>query len=179
MSCRTIASTALVVAVALSPFDSALAHGSGALALSTKQSSPGATVTVSGREFPANSFVRLELRGVMASQVFGRVSTGPKGVFQQVVTVPVDSKPGQYSIVAVGPDGDVAATATLMIMNAAAMGQGMQGMQGMAGTRPTGEQMDVPIPTTSWGWSVIAMVIVASAGGGVWLLRTGRRAQPI
>lgn len=184
MSTRSISSTALLVALALFPLRSASPHGTGAIALSTKQASPGGTVTVSGKEFAPNSSTRLELRGVLASQVFGRVQTSAKGTFEQVVTIPAASKPGQYSIVAVAPDGDVAASATLMISAAPAAGQGMQGMPGMAGMEGmdgphvSAEMMDVPIPITTSGWIVIAAIVIASAATGIWLLRSGRRAQP-
>lgn len=184
MSTRSISSIALLVALALVPLRSASSHGTGAIVLSTKQASQGATVTVSGKEFVPNSSLRLELRGVLANQVFGRVQTSAKGTFEQVVTIPAGSKPGQYSIVAVGADGDVNASATLMIFAAAAAGQdmqgmpGMAGMQGMDGSQPSAEMMDVPIPITAAGWAVIAMTVIASAATGILLLRSGRRAQP-
>lgn len=191
MSIRGIPSSILLCALALFPIHSAFAHGTGAIVLSTKLSYPGGTVTVRGTEFAKNSSVRLELRGVLANQVFGRVQTSAKGTFEQVVTVPAASKPGQYSIVAVAPDGDVVAQAILMLSEApAAAGTqtgmpdmpGMPGMPGMpatGGAHATGEMMEVAIPTTASGWAVITAIIVLSAATGVWLLRSGRRTQTI
>ena len=178
----------LVLVAAALPVRGAFAHGTGAIKLSTKQSAAGATVTVLGSEFNKNSSVRLELRGVLATQVFGRVATGPNGTFQQVVTIPVGTKPGQYSIVAVAPDGDVVADATLMIADATAASSAtpasgpmmnIPGMQGMMAAHATAEKMKVPIPITTMGWSVIATIIVVSAAAGISLLRSGGRSQSV
>lgn len=178
----------LVLMVAALPFRDALAHGTGAIKLSTKQSSAGATVTVLGSEFNKNSSVRLELRGVLATQVFGRVATSPNGTFQQVVTIPAGTKAGQYSVVAVAPDGDVVADATLMIADPTAASSGapasgpmmnMHGMQGMMAAHATAERMKVPIPITTMGWSVIATIIVVSAAVGISLLRSAGGSQSV
>ena len=181
----------LLLFLILFPLRGAFAHGTGAISLSSKQSSPGATITIFGAEFAHNSSVRLELRSILDKVVFGRVQTSAKGTFQQVVTIPATSKPGQYSIVAVAPDGDVAAQTTLMIAEAAAAAAAtaadethpgmhdMPGMQGMGGPHATGEMMDVPIPITPSGWAVITAIVVVSAATGIWLLRSGRRTQTI
>ena len=170
----------LLVALVVFPLRNAFAHGSGALSLSSKQASPGATITIFGTEFAHNSSVRIELRSILDKVVFGRVQTSAKGTFQQVVTIPANSKPGQYSIVAVAPDGDVAAQATLMIGEAVASQEAhpgmhdMPGMQGMGGPHATREMMEVEIPITPSGWAVIAAIVVGSAAAGIWLLRSGR-----
>lgn len=185
MSFRGIRSSILILALAVVPVRSASAHGSGAISLSSKLSSPGTTITVWGAEFARNSSVRLELRGVLANYVFGRVQTGAKGTFQQIVTIPASSKPGQYSIVAVAPDGDAVAQATLMITDSPAAEathpgmHDMPGMQGMGGPHASAEMMNVPIPITAWGWAVIVAIVVVSAVTGVWLLRGGRRMETI
>ena len=181
MSFRGIRSSILLFALAVVPVRSASAHGSGAISLSSKQSAPGATITVFGTEFAHNSSVRLELRSILDNVVFGRVQTSAKGTFQQIVTIPATSKPGQYNIVAIAPDGDVAAQATLMISltsTAEEVHPGMHdmpGMQGMGGPHASGEMMDVPIPITPWGWAAIAVIVVGSAAMGVWLLQGGRQ----
>ena len=183
MNSREIRLRILLLVLAVLPLRSAFAHGSGAISLSSKQSFPGATITIFGAEFARNSSVRLELRGILESHVFGRVQTSAKGTFQQVVTIPAGSKLGEYTIVAVAPDGDVAAQATLMIAEVAAAQEthpgmhDMPGMQGMGGAHATGEMMDVPIPITAWGWAVITVIVLVSAATGVRLLRTGRRTQ--
>ncbi len=185
MSFRGIRSGIVLLALAVVPVHSASAHGTGAISLSSKQSFPGATLTIFGSEFARNSSVRLELRSILTSYIFGRVQTGAKGTFQQVVTIPAGSKPGQYTIVAVAPDGDVAAQATLMIAEVAAAQEthpgmhDMPGMQGMGGPHATAEMMDVPIPITGWGWGVITAIVIASVATGVWLLRAPRRTQAI
>lgn len=185
MNSRGIRLRILLFALAVFPLRSAFAHGTGAISLSSKQSSPGATITIFGIEFAPNSSVRLELRGVLERNVFGRVQTSAKGTFQQVVTIPATSKPGQYTIVAVAPDGDVVAQAMLMIAAAPAAGEAhpgmhdMPGMQGMGGPHASAEMMDVPIPITAWGWAVITAIVVVSAATGAWLLRAGRRTQTI
>ena len=185
MNSRGIRLRILLLVLAVLPFRSAFAHGTGAISLSSKQSSPGGTITIFGTEFAHNSSVRLELRGVLASQVFGRVQTSAKGTFQQIVTIPAGSKLGQYTIVAVAPDGDVVAQATLMLSEAAVAEvthpgmHDMPGMQGMGGPHASAEMMNVPIPITPSGWAVITVIVVASAAAGVWLLRVGRRTQTI
>jgi len=185
MYSRGIRFSILLFALAVFPFRSAFAHGTGAISLSSKQSAAGGTITIFGTKFAANSSVRLELRGVLQSNVFGRVQTSAKGTFQQIVTIPATSKPGQYTIVAVAPDGDVTARAMLMISETAAAEEtrpgmhDMPGMQGMGGPHATAEMMDVPIPITAWGWGVITAIVVASAVTGAWLLRTGGGTQTI
>lgn len=184
MNSRGIQLGVLLVALVVFPLRTAFAHGTGALSLSSKQSSPGATITIFGTEFADNSSVRLELRSILDKVVFGRVQTSGKGTFQQVVTIPANSKPGQYTIVAVAPDGDVAAQASLMVAQAASPEthpgmHDMPGMQGMGGAHATREMMEVEIPITPSGWAVIAAIVVGSAAGGIWLLRAGRRTQAI
>ncbi len=185
MNSRGIRFRILILALGVFPFRSASAHGTGAISLSSKQSSPGLTITIFGTEFVHNSSVRLELRSILEKVVFGRVQTSAKGTFQQTVTIPANSRPGQYTIVAVAPDGDVAAQATLMIADVAAAQEthpgmhDMPGMQGMGGAHATAEMMDVPIPITPWGWAVIAVVVLISAATGVRLLRAGQRTQTI
>jgi hypothetical protein len=170
----------LLVALVALPPRIAFAHGTGVLSLSSKQAFPGATITIFGAEFAHSSSVRLELRGILNKVVFGRVQTSGKGTFQQIVTIPANSKPGQYSIVAVAPDGDVAAQATLMIGETLASQEthpgmhDMPGMQGMGGPHATREMMEVEIPITPSGWAVIAAIVVGSAAAGIWLLRSGR-----
>ena len=174
-----------LIALVVFPLQNALAHGTGAISLSAKQSAPGATITVFGSEFAHNSSVRLELRSMLARVVFGRVQTSAKGAFQQVVTIPLNSKPSEYAIVAVAPDGDVVAQATLLVVEGPAAQEthpgmhDMPGMQGMRGPHATREMMDVPITITPWGWAVIAVTIVGSAATGIWLLRSGRSQQVI
>ena len=183
MNSRGIRLGILFLVLAALPLGSAFAHGGGAISLSAKQSFPGATMTVFGTEFARNSSVRLELRSILESYVFGRVQTSAKGTFQQIVTIPAGSKPGQYTIVAVAPDGDVAAQATLMIADLVTDQEthpgmhDMPGMQGMGGAHATADMMDVPIPITPWGWAVIAVIVLFSAVAGVWLLRAGRPTQ--
>lgn len=185
MRSRGILLGVLLIPLILFPPRDAFAHGTGALSLSSKQTSPGATITIFGTEFAHNSSVRLELRGILDKVVFGRVQTSGKGTFQQVVTIPANSKPGQFSIVAVAPDGDVAAQATLMIGAAVAPQEthpgmhDMPGMQGMAGPHATREMMEVEIPITPSGWAVIAAIVLSSAAAGIWLLRSGRRTPAI
>jgi hypothetical protein len=185
MSFPGIRSNILLFALAVVPLRSASAHGSGAISLSSKQSAPGSAITIFGTEFANNSSVRLELRSILETVVFGRVQTSAKGTFQQLVTIPAGSKPGQYAIVAVAPDGDVTAQATLMIAYVATAQEthpgmhDMPGMQGMGGAHATADMMDVPIPITPWGWTVIAVIVLVSAATGVWLLRAGRPMQAV
>ena len=180
MNSRAIRLRVLLLVLALFPLRSAFAHGTGAISLSSKQSSPGLTITIFGTEFVHNSSVRLELRSILDKVVFGRVQTSVKGTFQQIVTIPANSKPGQYTIVAVAPDGDVAAQATLMIAEVPVAGEihpgmhDMPGMQWMGGPHATAEMMDVTIPITTSGWAAITAIVVLSAVSGVWLLRAGR-----
>jgi hypothetical protein len=167
------------------PFNRAFAHGTGAISLSTKQAAPGSSLMIRGTDFAKGSSVRLELRGVLDSFVFGRVQTSTKGTFQQSVTLPAGTKAGQYTVVALAPDGDVAAQATLMIAGSNVADDShpgmhdMPGIQGMGGPHATAEMMDVAIPITALGWGVITAIILASAATGVWLLRSGRRAQGV
>jgi hypothetical protein len=160
---------------------SAFAHEKGVITLGAKQLAPGGELVIRGAKLGKGSSVRLELRGALATFNFGRVRVDTAGKFEQRVTVPVDARPGEYKVVAVAADGDVAAEANLIVAAAVvaapattdthARMENMPGMGATGGPHATAEAMDVPVATTPAGWLVIAASILLAALGGLVLLR--------
>ena len=174
---------ALVLLVASAAF----AHEKGVITLSAKQAPAGSELVIRGAKLAKGGSVRLELRGALTTVSFGRVRTDTSGKFEQRVIVPPNTKPGEYKIAAVAPDGDVTAEADLVVI-AAGIGAapseahpGMHDMPGMGGTggpHATAESMDVPVSTTPGGWFAIGAIIAVAAAGGALLVRgTGSAAR--
>jgi hypothetical protein len=70
---------------------------------------PGATVEVTGLDFPANQAVQLQLTTTAGAVHLGTATTADGGYFREVVTLPGDAPPGLWELRASGPDGSVAA----------------------------------------------------------------------
>lgn len=145
------------------------AHGGGAISLSASKTAAGSIVTVRGEKLPANSSVRLELRGALTTVSFGRAAADAEGAFAIQVTIPADAKMGQYAVAAVAADGDVVARADLLVEGGGNGGTSMSGMAGMM--KASAEKMDVQVETTLGGWLAIGALILISSGIGLYLLK--------
>lgn len=168
--------------------ETAFAHGGGALAVSASQTTPGSTITVSGTKMRAGSTSALELRGALRTFKLGNATASEAGAFTTQVVIPGDAAPGQYSIVALAADGDVAGRANVTVGSANDQA-GMEKMPGMAGKKmmqgmaamaghASAEPMDVAPNTTTAGWiAIIALIIVALAAAFVLLKGTRKWAQ--
>lgn len=117
---RRISSFALTVATAVSAVALAVAVGGpaayaqssdcpdyppgqcGQMQVSSTTVVPGGTVTVSGSGFAPNSTVFIEIRP--DGRRLGQVTTDASGAFSLTVTIPADTEPGRYRLVAIGQD---------------------------------------------------------------------------
>lgn len=166
---------------------SAIAHETGSVTLNAKELQVGGNLIVRGSKMTKGASFRVELRGILQTFSFGRVSADSGGRFELSVALPAAAGPGAYTVAAVAADGDVSAQANLMIVatTATVTGTGgahamesMPGMPDMGGA--TAEYMHVSVTTTSGEWIVIALIILVSVLGGVLLLvRRGSEAMPV
>jgi hypothetical protein len=152
----------------------AMAHEKGVIHLASKEVRAGGELGLRGEKLPKRATLRLELRGTLETFTLAQVRTDAAGRFQARLAVPPEARAGAYTVVALAPDGDVAARAALAIVTPArAMDHGT--MDSMPPTtespHPTAEMMKVAVATTGGEWAVILAVIAASLGGALALLR--------
>lgn len=162
----------------------AFAHGGGVIRLASAQVPVGGTIGVSGEKLEKSSTFRLELRGTLDNYPIGDAKTDTAGKFRMHVALPAHVPAGVYSLVAIGPDGDVDARVDLTIAGAATQSgsAGMAGMPGMgqgtqemSGMHATDEMMTLQRTTTTGEWVIIAVLIIAAFAGGAILLRKAAR----
>lgn len=170
----------LVLALLLGVAAPAFAHEKGVIQLASKAVSIRGELGITGAKLPKNAELRLELRGALEQFPLGIVRTDTAGAFTATLAIPDEVGTGSYAVIALAPDGDVAARAELVVTAAAAeAAAGMAGMEGMQmpGEAPhaTAEMMVVPVTTGTLEWGVIGAFVLLSFLGGAALLRDGRR----
>lgn len=162
----------------------AFAHGGGVIRLANARVPVGGTIGLSGEKLEKNTTFKLELRGTLDNYPIGDAKTDTAGKFRLSVALPAHVPAGVYSLVAIGPDGDVDARVDLTIAGATTQGgstataamSGMgQGTQEMSGMHATDEMMTLHRTTTIGEWVIIAVLIVAAFAGGAILLRRAAR----
>ncbi len=136
--------------------------------------SPGDTILVDGREFEAGEAYVFKLLGVLAKYELPGAIADDEGRFSLKLTIPLEVRPGAYEIVAIAPDGDVAARLEIAVLEAT------------AGTAPAPvsetSSINTQVPArsdeiiierrrSSLEWGVIGLVIGLAAGLGFCLLR--------
>lgn len=152
----------------------AYAHGEATLKSAVKSVAAGASLTLNGDDFEAGESSRLVLKGALKDYELGSVTAKADSTFTTDVVVPADARPGQYRIVAMGPDGDEDATLDMVVTAAGESGdtgpEGMAGMQQPAGTARA-DEITVQRNLSGMGWGLIGVVIGLAGGLGVGLLR--------
>ena len=171
---------ARIVLGLLAAFSSPLpAHEEGVIRLRSGEVPAGGRLELRGERLPKATRLRLELRGAVETFPLGHVRTDAEGVFSASPTLPAGAGSGDYTVVAVAPDGDVAARAELTVVvalagttaTAEAEHAGHQAMQPTASPHPTAEMMNLPVTTTGGELTVVAGIIALSLAGGLLLLR--------
>lgn len=92
----------------------AWAHGNPEITVQPAQAPPGGTVTVTGSEWEQGLALQIELRGAAESVTLADVTTSDEGAFTVILTLPADTSPGSYQLVAAG--GDDSATVDFEVM---------------------------------------------------------------
>lgn len=154
----------------------------------------GSELRLSGREFAAGEEHRLRLAGTLDTHEIGEVTPDSAGTFERSIRVPDAARPGRYRLEAVAPDGDVAARLSLTVVAAAAgtgaadadeggasggdaVGNGTgtadRAAGGAAEREATAEEMAIDHARSGPEWAVIVLLLGASGGLGLGLLRRG------
>jgi hypothetical protein len=155
-----------------------VAHEKAVLESSRSSVPAGAVLPLDGRDFgPGGSYV-LRLVGALREYELGEVEADADGLFSIELAIPGSVTPGTYQVVAVAPDGDVAARLDLTVLEAeAAEPEGAE-------ERPAGRAAheaaprvaradEMPIERSRSGleWGVISLLIGGAAGMGLGLLK--------
>ncbi len=163
----------------------AYAHPKGTIRLARKEVAVGGELVVSGAQLSKNETLRLQLRGTLETFPLAEVRTDASGTFQARLALPQEARVGNYTVVVLAPDGDVAAQAALLVIAAAARpvagdstaaehpaGHAMPNTAPGATDMPhaSAEMMQVQVPTSGAEWMAILAIIVASVAGGAALL---------
>ncbi len=157
------------------------AHEKAVLESSRSSVSAGAVLPLDGRDFGADESYVLRLVGALREYGLGEVEADAEGLFSIELAIPGSVTPGAYQVVAVAPDGDVAARLDLTVLEAeAAAPEGAE-------ERPAGEAAHeaaprvaradaMPIERSRSGieWGVIGLLIGLAGGLGLGLMRAGR-----
>lgn len=153
----------------------------------------GSELRLSGREFAAGEEHRLRLAGTLDTHEIGEVTPDSAGTFERSIRVPDAARPGRYRLEAVAPDGDVAARLSLTVVAAAAgsgaaeageggasgdaagngTGTADRAAGGAAEREATAEEMEIDHARSGPEWAVIVLLLGASGGLGLGLLRRG------
>ena len=161
----------------------AVAHETGAIHLVSKQIAPGDELAFAGERLPKGATVKVELRGALNKYQVGEIQIDKAGKVQARLKLPGDIPAGNYTVVVLAPDGDVAARAQLVVATATANAmpnnmpgmthgmEGMSGMKGMSGPQATAAMLPLDQQRTPGQWAVITGIVGASLIAGVVLLR--------
>ena len=100
------------VALLVNPIAAMAASGLPATITMTAESAgPGATVEVTGVDFPTNAAVELQLSTADGTVHLGTATTTDGGYFREVLTLPVGAPVGSWELRAAAPDGSNATLA--------------------------------------------------------------------
>ncbi|MEE9471119.1 MAG: hypothetical protein V3W32_05315, partial [Gemmatimonadota bacterium] len=157
------------------------AHEKAVLESSRSSVPAGAVLPLDGRDFGAGESYVLRLQGALREYELGEVKADAEGLFSIELAILGSVTPCTYQVVAVAPDGDVAARLDLTVLEAEATEP--EGAE----ERPAGEAAheisprvaradDMPIERSRSGieWGVIGLLIGGAGGLGLGLMRAGR-----
>ena len=146
---------------------------------SSRSSVPaGAVLPLDGREFGAGESYVLRLVGALREYELGEVEADADGLFSIELTIPGSVTPGTYQVVAVAPDGDVAARLDLTVLEAEAAEP--EGAEERPAGRAANEAAprvaradEMPIERSRSGleWGVIGLLIGGAGGLGLGLIK--------
>lgn len=136
----------------------------------------GGGIVLRGSQFGASQQYALQLLGALDERDLGEVSSDADGLFNTSVAIPSDVRPGAYQVVAVAPDGDVAARLDVVVTAAgsmsaqdhAAMGEAAMADHDLAARA---EEITIQRDRTGIAWAAIGLVIGAAGGLGIGLRR--------
>ncbi len=154
------------------------AHEKAVLESSRSSVPAGAVLPLDGRDFGASESYVLRLVGALREYELREVEADADGLFSIELAIPGSVRPGAYQVVAVAPDGDVAARLDLTVLEAeAAEPEGAE-------ERPAGEAAqeamprvaradEMPIERSRSGleWGVIGLLIGGAGGLGLGLIK--------
>ncbi len=154
------------------------AHEKAVLESSRSSVPAGAVLPLDGRDFGAGESYVLRLVGALREYGLGEAKADADGLFSIELAIPGSVRPGAYQVVAVAPDGDVAARLDLTVLEAeAAEPEGAE-------ERPAGEAAheamprvaradEMPIERSRSGleWGVIGLLIGGAGGLGLGLIK--------
>lgn len=153
------------------------AHEEGVIHLGTRTPVVGQELDMRGEKFSPSTVLRLELRGPLATLPLAEVRTDSVGAFRTASSLPREATPGLYTIVALAPDGDEAASAELAIIVAPLGPEApVHGAEHMA--NPTDAPMDLEVRRGVREHAAIAAFISLCGIFGVMLFRKGRDQDP-
>ncbi len=155
-----------------------VAHEKAVLESSRSSVPAGAVLPLAGRDFGAGESYVLRLMGALREYDLGEVEADAEGLFSIELAIPGSVTPGTYQVVAVAPDGDVAARLDLTVLEAeAAEPEGAE-------ERPAGRAAheaaprvaradEMPIERSRSGleWGVIGLLIGGAGGLGLGLIK--------
>lgn len=164
----------------------ASAHGGASVAVMPTAAAAGDQVQVKIEGYEDTTLVTITLEGMSGTVALGTVTTDTGGAATTTVMIPDGTKPGSYSVKAVG--GDDNATADLAIKSSAvtntsatigsaasAGSAGSSTMSGNAASSAEGGGLTYKQPTAQWVGIAIAALAAALAGFALVLRREPRR----
>lgn len=136
----------------------------------------GGAIGLRGSQFGADEEYVLELQGALDEHELGTVSSDGEGLFTESVTIPPAVRPGAYQVVALAPDGDIAARLDVTVTAAAAMpAQEHTEMEdaSMEDHEPAARADEITVERDRSGveWAAIGLLIGAAGGLGIGLRR--------
>lgn len=163
----------------------AFGHEEGVLTLDRAEVRAGAVLEVGGSDFTPVTRFRLVLQGGLREYELMEARSDGAGAFLLDLGIPDTVEPGSYRLVAIAPDGDIAGSVDLSVLEAAP--EAAEETAAPAETGPMGEAGQ-PSPSAaeiglerSWSrveWFVIGLLLGGALAFGAALLRrqpTGTR----
>jgi hypothetical protein len=162
----------------------AAVHPEATLKSSVKSVEAGHEMPLQGEQFDAGDAVQLVLQGALAEYDLSSVTPEEGGVFAINVEIPANVRPGEYRLVAVASDGEIAARLDLTVTAAMPHETGEEDHEdmrtdadvagAMGGMEEMGMAGDLPIERSRAGleWGLIVLLIGLAGGGGVVFMRS-------
>lgn len=143
---------------------SVLAHGEATITVTPDVVTAGGTIRVEGEGVEPDEVFTITLEGVRSSTTLGTVTVGDDEDFHQEFTVPADTSPGSYQVVATSDEGEVL-TAELTIEADVAQ------EQPTVSAEPSADLMQLDRSKSGGQLAGIILVLVISTVLGIILIR--------